>query len=172
VKHWEKVAAAGPPTWDERNRIIAGFIPTGSSVLDLGAGAQTLKSYIPPDCHYQPCDIVRSSSDVILCDFNNSIFPVVGRAFDFVICSGVLEYIWKPRPFLKRLPSLGKNLLLSYNPRTAAESRIDRLSKNWVNHLDRDELQSLFKSLGWKWSIVNIRPPNEYLYSLAWPRDL
>ncbi|HET6246416.1 MAG TPA: hypothetical protein VFE47_01860 [Tepidisphaeraceae bacterium] len=168
VKHWEKVAAAGPPSWDERNRIIAGFISAGSSVLDLGAGAQTLRSYIPQDCRYQPCDIVRTTPDTIVCDFNHSIFPPVDHPFDYIICSGVLEYMWKPRAFLERLPTLGKKLLLSYNPRTPGESKIDRLSKNWVSHLDQDELHSLFESLGWEWSIINIRPPTEYLYLLEW----
>src|SRR5271157_5003330 len=68
VRRWRKVATQ-IPHWDDRNRVIAGFVPPGAAVLDLGCGAQTLRTHLKPDCHYQPCDIVASSPDVILCDF-------------------------------------------------------------------------------------------------------
>src|SRR5882724_4237857 len=74
VRRWTKVAAESPP-WDERNRIIASLIPCKSSVLDLGSGAQTLRKHLKHDCVYQPCDIVKSSKDVILCNFNAGVYP-------------------------------------------------------------------------------------------------
>ncbi len=166
VRRWQQVAQAGPPTWDERNAIIAKFIPAGSSVIDLGCGAQTLRNHLAPDCTYQPCDIVKSSPDVIFCDFNVGIYPEPGGIFDYVVCSGVLEYIWKPKEFLSRVPRLGHALLLSYNPRMKGESKFDRLAKHWVNHLDRDALEKMFDELGLGWKVVNVRSPNEYLYSI------
>jgi len=167
VRRWQQVAQAGPPTWDERNTIIARFIPAGSSVIDLGCGAQTLRTHLQAGCTYQPCDIVKSSADVIFCDFNREIYPEPGRDFDFVVCSGVLEYIWKPKRFLARVSTLGRTMLLSYNPRMAGESRLDRLAKYWVNHLKRETLEKTFDELGLQWKLVNVRSPNEHLYSIT-----
>jgi hypothetical protein len=166
VRKWQKVAAAGPPPWDERNSIIARFITPGSSVIDLGAGAQTLRSHLQAGCQYQPCDVVNSSPDVLFCDFNREIYPKTDKTFDYVVCSGILEYVWKPKKFLARVSSLGRTLLLSYNPRMAGESKLDRLAKNWVNHLTRKSLEKMLDDLGLVWKVANVRSPNEYLYSI------
>ncbi|HZL35815.1 MAG TPA: hypothetical protein VFC78_10935 [Tepidisphaeraceae bacterium] len=167
IRKWRRVAAAGPPTWDERNKIIARFIPAGSSVVDLGAGAQTLKSHLAAGCRYQPCDVVQSSPDVIFCDFNRGIYPELPAKFDYVVCSGVLEYVWKPSEFLGRVCALGSTLLLSYNPRMPGEPKLHRLAKNWVNHLDHRALENMLNGLGLAWRLVNTRQPNEYLYSIT-----
>ena len=159
VKDWEKIAAAGPPSCmiNDSHRQLH---PGGKFCSRSCAGAQTLKSYIPSDCRYRPCDIVRGSPDTLLCDFNNSVYPAVNEAFQFVICSGVLEYIWKPPPSWKSCRRWAKAFCCPTTLRMPTESKIDRLSKNWVSHLDQDELQALFEATGWEWSIVNIRPLN------------
>jgi hypothetical protein len=171
VRKWQKVAAAGPPSWDERNRIIARFIPAASSVIDLGAGAQTLRSHLAAGCAYQPCDIVHSSADVLFCDFNRQIYPKTDKIYDYVVCSGILEYVWKPKKFLPRVAALGRTMLLSYNPRMARETILDRLAKNWVNHLTRQSLEKMFDELGLEWKLVNVRSPSEHLYSITRKSD-
>lgn len=45
-ERWE-AEAAGPPSWDDRSRCVAGFIRAGESVLDLGAGARGLRAHLP-----------------------------------------------------------------------------------------------------------------------------
>jgi 2-polyprenyl-3-methyl-5-hydroxy-6-metoxy-1,4-benzoquinol methylase len=107
VRQWRRVAFAGRPSWDERNKIIAGFIPAGSSVLDIGCGAQTLKQHLPPGCKYQPCDIIKSSPEVIFCDLNGGIYPETRERFDYVVCSGVFEYVRRPQEFLNKIPLMG-----------------------------------------------------------------
>jgi len=164
VRKWQSVAKAGPPTWDERNMIIARHIPPGSSVLDLGAGAQTLRNYLPAGCTYQPCDVVANTPDVIYCDFNRGIYPQPQTRCDYVVCSGILEYIRKPKLFLSRVTALAPKLLLSYNPVFEPESKVDRLEKGWLNHLSEQQLQAMFDELGVKWKIVNRREPNEVLF--------
>lgn len=167
VAKWQKVAQSGPPTWDERNDIISRNIPAGSSVIDLGSGAQTLRGKLAAGCTYQPCDVVQSSPDILLCDFNRDLYPETNRAYDYVVCSGVLEYIWKPDRFLARLPELGHKILLSYNPRMDGEAVFDRLAKNWVNHLTRQSLEKEFDDAGLAWKLIHQRPPNEHLYLLS-----
>src|SRR5882672_6229357 len=75
VRRWRKVAHAGRPPWDDRNQTIANLIPRGSSVLDVGCGSQSLKNHLKGACKYQPCDLIKSTPDVIVCDFNAGFFP-------------------------------------------------------------------------------------------------
>jgi|GEM_PF-902840 len=153
VGRWRQVAKK-TPGWDDRTKIIASFIPGRSSVLDLGAGAQTLKRYLKPGCEYQPCDIVKSSADVLLCDFNSGLYPAVKKRYDFVVCSGVFEYMRHPQEFLATISTLGEELLMSYAPRRDGESKIARLGEGWNNHITASEFEGLLGTCGLTWTIV------------------
>jgi hypothetical protein len=145
---WQRNASE-TPSWDERNVRIAALIPDNCSVLDLGAGAQTIRRYLKPNCRYQPCDLVKSSPDVLVCDFNRGRFPQLnGERFDYVICSGVLEYIRKPQDFLNRIRDYGTNFFITYNVRRDGDSILDRLAAGWVNHMILTELEELFYKSG------------------------
>lgn len=168
---WFRVAFGGPPEWDDRNKTIASFIPEGSSVLDLGCGAKTLKRFLGPETTYQPCDLIRSSDEVIQCDFNAGIYPSVVCRYDYVICSGVLEYIRKPKVFLEKIGGLGERLIVTYNVFPAGGSRMDRLADNWVNHFSEAELHSQFEKSGFEWKILSLRNTFEYIYLLSKKSD-
>lgn len=167
-RQWRDVAYGGPPSWDDRNVIISSFIPDGSSVLDVGCGAQTLKRHLKSGCSYQPCDLVKSTEDVIVCDFNAGIYPDKSKSFDYVVCSGVLEYVHKPKEFLQRIPTLGRITILSYNPMAPGGSRLERLGNGWgwVNHFTRLELESIFSELELKANILHIEKLAYIIYSL------
>jgi polysaccharide pyruvyl transferase WcaK-like protein len=151
---WRRVARESPP-WDDRNRLIAGMIPGNSSVLDLGSGAQTLRKLLRPGCEYKPCDIVRSSDNVLVCDFNAGVYPVLDTVYDYVVCSGILEYMRHPHEFLTVAASLGKEMLVTYATFQEGDSRLRRAAEGWVNHLTRSELEGLFDTLGLRWSTVS-----------------
>ena len=156
VRRWEKVAQGGRPSWDERNEIIAGYIPAGSSILDVGCGAQTLKQHLKPGCRYQPSDVVKSTPEVIFCDFNANVYPDVKEKYDYVVCSGVLEYIREPEKFLRRIPPLGHSVILSYNPLLPGGSKLTRMGNGWgwVNHFTKEELQTLFGECGFFFKLL------------------
>ena len=166
-RRWRRVAQDPNPHWDWRNQIISKTVPAGVSVLDLGCGAQTLRRHLSPDCKYQPCDLVKSSPDVILCDFNEGLYPEVSETYDYVICSGVLEYIRNPQEFLRRCSAFGKTMILSYCPLVPGQGRLDRLAVNWINHFKASELEALFTESGLSWSVVNRQPHGETIYSLS-----
>jgi Methionine biosynthesis protein MetW len=166
VKRWQKVAYAGAPPWDERNEIIAAYIPEDSLVLDIGCGAQTLRKHLRPGCKYQPCDIIKSSPDVIFCDLNSGIYPDIKGSFDYVVCSGVFEYIHEPKEFLEKVPLLGRTMLMSYNPLLAGDSKFARLGNNWVNHLTKAELEMLFSELGLEWTVLHTDKLRYLIYSI------
>ena len=154
------------PVWDDRNVRIAGLVPDHCSVLDVGAGAQTLRRHLKPGCRYQPCDLVQSSPDVILCDFNRGIFPDLGgKSFDYVVCSGVLEYMRQLEGFVARVRCYGRNLILTYNVREEGSGIVDRLALGWVNHLTLSEIDDLFTRCGLTTMISAIRRPSEYIFS-------
>jgi SAM-dependent methyltransferase len=166
-RRWRKVSMDPNPHWDDRNKVIAALIPDGSSVLDLGCGAQTLRRHLKPGCKYQPCDVIKSSPDVILCDFNEGIYPVIAGEFDYVVCSGVFEYIRNPRKFLQKASSFGRKLILSYNPLLPEKSKFSRLAVNWNNHLTREETERLFDDVPLVWEVLRIKEEDgEIIYSL------
>jgi hypothetical protein len=165
VRRWKKVAREKEPLWDERNRIIATFIPEASSVVDLGAGARTLKRYLKSGCEYQPCDIVKSSPDMIVCDFNSGIYPSLSRRYDYVVCSGVFEYIRRPSEFLSSIRQYGKRIILSYNPAGQGVATFERLANGWVNHLTSQQLEALFSTNGLDWKLI-WRQDSETIYEL------
>ncbi len=168
VRRWREVSKNPRPHWDGRNEIIAKLIPAGASVLDLGCGPQTLRRHLDPRCKYQPCDVIQSTPDVIFCDFNSGIYPAVKEEYDYVICSGVFEYIRNPLEFLKKNVLLGKTMILSYNPlfQMPGDSKIRRLNCDWINHFTKPEVEALFDEAGLGWSILNIAPDGETVYSL------
>lgn len=166
TRRWKKVATAGPPPWDRRNETIASMIPAGSSVLDLGCGAQTLKTHLPEGCFYQPCDLVQSTPEVIVCDFNQGQYPHVSRAFTHVVCSGVLEYIRDHRRFLQEVSQLGDTLILSYNLRLPDQSRFTRMTNNWINHFSRSDLESVFREADLAAQCVHTADNGETIYRL------
>lgn len=147
-KRWAMNARIAPP-WDDRNRIIASLIPPRSRVLDLGSGAQTLRRHLAEGCSYFPCDLVQSSPDCQVCNFNLGIYPSVAESFDYSVVSGVLEYLLNPSDFLVRIKVYAQVMILTYEPALGTPSdRLRRLSNGFVNHMGKCELENLFASSG------------------------
>jgi hypothetical protein len=156
------------PSWDDRTKCMAALIPNGSRVIDIGAGAQTLKMHLGEACAYQPCDMVKSSPNCLLCDFNKNIYPEARNNYDYVVISGVMEYIHKPRDFIRKITQYGRLTILSYNPWDGhAGSKLLRLSEGWVSHLQVSDLDRIFANLSieskrvgaWKGHIIyHLRP--------------
>jgi len=142
---WERVSREVPP-WDDRNSAIANFIPDGVSVLDLGCGAQTMRRHLKSGCKYQPCDIIQSSADVIYCDFNAGIYPALSTTYDYVICSGIFEYMRDPAGFLCEIRTYGRKFDFTFNPSNSKQLLVERLGKGWVNHLQESDVEQLFSA--------------------------
>lgn len=135
---WE-ANARQEPRWDDRTRLVAAFIPAGSSVLDLGSGAQTLRAHLPPGGSYQPCDIVPGP-DVVLCDLDNGVWPHLATRFDVAVCAGVLEYMGDVASVLSRLPEVCDRALVTYADRKHGQRLGTRTAQGWVSHLTLAEL--------------------------------
>lgn len=165
VARW-KATIRGSPPWDERNELIAGLIEDAASVLDLGAGAQTLRGYLPSSCFYQPCDLVQRTPDTWPLDFNRDLFPVTDMLFDVVVLSGVIEYARSPAQLLGRASRYGRTILVSYAP-MLSESLEDRQDHGWLNHLSKDELETVFASVDLDHELLGTCLDGQLLYRLA-----
>lgn len=169
VSRWKKVATQ-IPSWDSRNKVIATLVPTGVSVLDIGAGAQTLRTHLKGLSLYTPCDLFPTTPDTLICDFNRGILPQVTRRHDFAICSGVLEYVRQPMPFLEFVRENSKAVILTYNVRLPGASITDRLANDWINHFTPEELTALLRENGFdieKEVRSNAAIPSERVFVLA-----
>jgi hypothetical protein len=149
--------------WDERNKIIASYIPQGQSVLDVGAGAQTLRNYLLNN-RYVPCDVV-SRPGTLYCDLNKDIYPPVIEKFDYIVCSGVIEYLSDPTEVISNLSKLGDNMILSYAPLHDTHQKDTRILHGWKNHLTEEQLEGIFLKSGLKWKVLE-HWSNQIIYSL------
>jgi len=144
------------PAWDERTRLIAGLIPSGSRVIEFGAGRRQLVSYLDKSCIYIASDLVDRGPGTIVIDLNARPLPDLSDlTVDVAVFAGVLEYISD----LYSIPAwLGKSVSLcvaSYEcahsqPRTLARLRehFRRARAGWVNTYGEAELEALFQSGG------------------------
>jgi hypothetical protein len=139
--------------WLSRSEIIALSIPSNSSVLDLGAGSQSLKRYLQ-GCIYQPCDLFQTTPDTLICDFNKNIYPHIDNEYDFVVCNGLLEYIREPKVFLNKIIPMGRKYIISYAIKLPTSSQKWRLSMGWFNHYYEIDLENLFNGLGFNFKII------------------
>lgn len=143
---WE-LNARQKPSWDGRNQLIASWIPPGSSVIDVGAGAMTLEQYLAPGTDYTPLDVVTRSDRTLRVNFNTYEIPQLTRIHDYAVCSGVLEYIIPVHLFLDTVSKWARHIILSYaisdmNP-DATTSRT-----GWHNKFSDLDIKSLFHQHG------------------------
>jgi hypothetical protein len=135
--------------WDGRLRLIARRIRPGASVLDLGAGAQSLRGMLPPLCRYTPADREQRTPDTLLFDMDTGVYPD-GR-WDVAVMAGVLEYAPNAWDVVTHLADLAPLLLLSYDHGGSLDYR---RRQGWQNHLSRAGLEDLLEDLGYRYRLV------------------
>ena len=132
------------PLWDERVKLMAALVPRGSRVLDVGAGAQTLRRYLK-DCTYSAADL---DSDPAL-DFESGLYPE--GWWDVAVLSGALEYASRPGVVLKELARLTPRAFISFSHGGSLDYR---RRQGWRCHLSRAAFEQLAERAGWKHKIV------------------
>jgi hypothetical protein len=147
------------PKWDERVKQIAVLIPPKARVLDLGAGAQSLRKYLPKSCAYTAADIMKMPGALPL-DWDAGIYPQ-GR-WGVAVLSGSIEYASHPVSVLFALRDLAPLVLISYeHGGTLARRRLN----GFKNHLSKAGLEDLFDRAGWRSEVVG-RWKSQVIYRL------
>ena len=92
-----------------RLQMIANVIKktgVGNRVVDLGCGLALLSKLLGPEYFYCGCDLshkavlLHNNEHIVECDLNRGQLPFTNLRFDYVIVSGVLEYMLDPKKFL------------------------------------------------------------------------
>jgi cyclopropane fatty-acyl-phospholipid synthase-like methyltransferase len=123
-------------------KVMVKFIKPNSSVLDIGCGQQHLKLYLPENCDYFGCDLYQRFKNTFIWNINKDVCPISVHYFDYIVCSGIIEYIRDVPKFFKTIYDKANNFIVSYaiNP-----SNINiRLKNDWINHYQECELLKLF----------------------------
>jgi hypothetical protein len=128
--------------WYERLELVGSLIPRGASVLDLGAGAEGLRSLVSGP--YTPADLFTRSADTLPFDMEADIVP--SGHWDCVVMSGVLEYATQPQRVMERVRPLAPLVLLTYQ--IVGRVTKERVRVGFNNHLSEMQLRALCKRAG------------------------
>jgi hypothetical protein len=144
--HWRQT----PDRWVERNAAIAAHIRAGDSVVDFGAGAQSLRGMLPEGCSYLAIDIDSRTPETLFADANADIYPEIGM-HDLLVLGGVLEHLERPGSLLAWARGVARRVIVTYE--TVSPYRLtvlDRRAQGWRNDLHPGELHALFAVSGWQ----------------------
>jgi SAM-dependent methyltransferase len=97
------------PHWTLRNKKIAENLEPNKTILDLGCGAKDLLKYYQ-STKYLGVDIIPGSD---LCIDLNNDFHIEGE-WNYVISSGILEYLDNPEKFIKKIKFLGNKFIFTW----------------------------------------------------------
>jgi uncharacterized membrane-anchored protein len=128
--------------WNQRTEILASMITQGANIIEFGAGSMALKNYLKPECNYTPSDIQARTSEMLVCDLNDSI-PFDLKKFDTAVFSGVFEYVYDVDKVFRQLSESIKYVVLSYA--CSDISNADRLKSGWLSDYSKNEMEAIFK---------------------------
>ncbi len=137
-----------------RAQLAAQFIRSGSRVLDLGGGGETLHDLMPLGCSYQAVDRIAHGKGSfigdLVGDLAGSELPThAATQSDIVVMLGVLEKTADLENLFTHLRFCKQDVILSYYPTNLLSGR-DREALGFVNHLSYFDLATLFDRYGFR----------------------
>ena len=138
---------SGPKAIRIAHRIAAQFVSSGSRVLDIGAGHQSLRSVLPRDHSYYPADLIAVNDATILIDLNQGHFP--SGSYDIGVLLGIAEFVHDPEKLLRNVRAAAPALVISY-PCAGREQQSDRRQRGYFNDLTAESMAALLTSTGWR----------------------
>ena len=141
---WSKMEALAP-RWDERTKILASYIEPNKRVLEFGAGRQALKGFLPDGCTYIHSDIVKRDAHTLVIDLNKELpeLPTV----DFIIFSGVLEYVRDIEDVLRHCLVYSDTVLFSYATTDTYGDFKNRRLYGWISDASEKDILDISKRL-------------------------
>jgi len=148
VKRWSDSTNLSA-TWDERTKLMAGYIKPGDRVIDFGAGKMALKNFLPPGCTYFPTDIVPREDGVVVADLNKLPLPNLGM-HDIAVFSGVLEYIHDVRAVVEAIRPIISRVAVSYSILENKPQILRRRANGFANDYTEAQFKELFLGAGFE----------------------
>jgi hypothetical protein len=152
-KRWSKTSTL-LQNWDERTIMLAEQITPNSKVLEFGAGRLVLKDYLPRNCTYYNSDIVKRNEQTLVIDLNKEL-PELSKV-DFIVFSGVLEYVKDVEHLLEHCSRYTKTILLSYAVTDHFSNSKNRRVSGWISDLSEDDIEAIARKLKMNWSFLNV----------------
>lgn len=135
-------------SWDERTKILASNILPKATVFEFGAARLVLKRYIPQDCTYLHSDIVARDNETIVIDLNRNL-PDLPKS-NYVVFSGVLEYVNDVEKVLKHCSKFTEEILFSYAVLDNYSNVDTRRYNGWVSDLSKKQLDVIATNINWE----------------------
>jgi hypothetical protein len=110
-QHEVKVTKQAGISWQDRSAIASYFIRSGDVVCDLGAGAATLRRFLPEDVEYHPVDIRPNTPDTWVADLNGD-FELPPHRFTVFTAFGLVHFLNDPPGFVRKLAAAAPGRLL------------------------------------------------------------
>jgi hypothetical protein len=161
-RRWRRIANFHD-AWSTRHELMATWIRPGDVVIDLGSGPRRFAVHLPPACRYVPVDLVSRGPGSVVRDLNRE--PLPDLRGDFVVMSGVLEYIHDLPRFLAGTVRLAPRAAASY---ACAETFSDlraRRANGWVNQCTEAELRRMLATAGWE-VLEDVEWSNQHVFHL------
>jgi len=139
-------------SWDERSLLLAKQVQPRSVVFEFGAARFILRDALPEGCTYLHSDIVSRNEDTLVVDLNKEL-PQIPKV-DYVIFSGVLEYIFEVQTLLNHLSSFTSHIVFSYATTDAFLETKTRRFHGWVSDLSELDIVDIAKTLHYECEII------------------
>jgi hypothetical protein len=139
-------------SWDERTQLLAKQIKPQSIVFEFGAARLVLKAMLPEGCEYLHSDIVKRNEHTLVIDLNKEL-PNLPQV-DYIVFSGVLEYVFKVKDLLDYLSQFTNHFVFSYAVTNTFPDKGNRRFNGWVSDLSEDDICTIAEDLQWESSII------------------
>ncbi|RMA57981.1 methyltransferase domain-containing protein [Ulvibacter antarcticus] len=152
-KRWSKTDTLDE-TWDERTILLAQQITPNSKVLEFGPRRLILKKNLPENCEYYNSDIIKRDDETLVIDLNKEL-PELPEV-DFIVFSGVLEYVKDVNHLISHCNKYSKSILLSYAVTDHFSNVKNRRISGWISDLSVDDIEKIARDLKMNWSFLNV----------------
>lgn len=130
--------------WDKRNQRIGNLLEDNKTVLDLGCGYKNLLK------HYTPSKYLGVDwfdyADIKL-DLNQDFDSQIPKGWDYVVSSGVMEYLDSIDDYLKKVNGLGETYIFTWwtkSNRYSYDEVKDYIKKYYKIISENDSVQRIY----------------------------
>ncbi len=150
VERWGN-AASHNESWQQRGKLLAGFVRPGERVFEFGAGNSVIAEALPADCSYVGSDAVPLKAEITKFDLNAPTLPQL-LGHDVGLFSGVLEYVHDLAKLADFLAQNFRSIVCSYAVLVGSspEEIARRRYSGWFSDLSAGEFSELFRSVGFR----------------------
>lgn len=142
------------PSWEGRTILLSKQIKPNSIVLEFGAANRFLKKYLPENCTYLHADLVKRNDETMVIDLNKELphLPIS----NYMVFSGVLEYIFDVKLIIKYCSAFTNNILFSYATFDQFPNTNNRRFNGWVSDVKEIEFIKLADEINFEIKVIGV----------------